>query len=226
MLGDSAPSDAAHEAKVSESHGVVASGDELVLEPLGTPRERFTGVGRTLLIWAVMLVAGGLVLYDDWIHARLGLGCQVTLGAFFLLGIVQIPLAGFRLRALFSPWPRISLDSRRVEPGSERLVRLHWEGKMSRLREVTVEVEGQEIIAHRDELEGLGPEGLRGLFRYQQVLLNEGEPIEPGHDLPLIIPRDARPSRRGGALVSVGSCGRSRSMASFPTGPTSARPFR
>lgn len=156
--------------------------------------DRSSALTRTLvvclglsLLWAVVSGAVVYFFYDDWLAGDLGGLASAGFGALVLLGALLVGMTLESLQAFVNPRPRIVLPSPRLELGSEHSMQLRWTGRTERLRRVRVEVRGREAYSHAS------PKSGRGVF-FQEILLQEEQPVRRERDLHLVLPEDALPS--------------------------------
>lgn len=127
---------------------------------------------------------------EDW-RAGGEAGCALLfLVPFVLVGIGLIGGIIYQLLALANPRPHLLLDRSRLEPGTQCSVRFYFTGSTSRLREITVELEGRESATYR---RGTNSVTDHETF-FEEVLLNEKQPSGQRRTLSLSIPERTMPS--------------------------------
>lgn len=163
----------------------------LVLEPKHTPLGKLIGTTLIALFWNGIVGVFLFFMIQAWRDGDREVGCALLfLIPFVLIGIALIVGIFYQLLALANPRPRLVLETSRLEPGRACSMTLHFTGSVSRLREVTVEIEGRESATYR---RGTSSVTDHETF-YKEVLLNEKRPSGHRRTLSLTVPERTMPS--------------------------------
>lgn len=123
---------------------------QLVLEPQVTPLGKLIGTTFLALFWNGLVGVFLFFMIQAWRDGDREVGCALLfLIPFVLVGLALIVGIFYQLLALANPRPHLVLETSRVEPGRPCSVSFHFTGSVSRLREVTIEVEGRESATYR-----------------------------------------------------------------------------
>lgn len=164
---------------------------QLVLEPKLTPLGKLVGTTLIALFWNGIVGVFLFFMIQAWRDGDREVGCALLfLVPFVLIGIALIVGIFYQLLALANPRPHLVLETSRVEPGRPCSMSFHFTGSVSRLREVTIEVEGRESATYR---RGTSSVTDHETF-YKEVLLKTQGPGGHRRTMTLTLPERTMPT--------------------------------
>lgn len=120
-----------------------------VLEPGTTPLGKLAGIVFFATVWNGIV---GVFVWFWWQESRTGSpdGClTLFLIPFVLVGILLLVSVPYQVLASFNPRPVLTLDRRRLEPGTTTTLQWSFRGRGERIRHLKIELEGREEATYR-----------------------------------------------------------------------------